>query len=202
MLTTKNINNQFSKACEDGNLVAVQKLLRKHPEEIDVNLPSSYYSRRYTPLMSACSGNHVFIIKRLFCHPGFNINATNRENETALAYMCRMNFSFSFAIVRLLLTHPDIDVNIPDKKGRTAITYTFRPVAAGDIFRLLLPRSLILNLNITSESDLWVPTILLEYQAIVLLATSRHCKRVGLRSLFARSMSMDLIRVLKSFLLL
>ena len=83
----------------------------------DINVPNS--SDGNTPLIITVLNGNVEILQMLLNVPSIDVNAQNRNLDTALHVATRTN---NVTMIAMLLTHPQINPNIINNDGHTALS--------------------------------------------------------------------------------
>jgi len=141
-----NLGNQEGKsalflACEKGFTdiakVVLLSLTNTQPL-LDINAGS----RDHSPLMIACKGGHVEVVKELLERGGDKVDVNRVRNGSALTNACN---SGNIEILELLLNHPNIDINQKIDKGSTLLHHICRENQLPQLRRLLQLSHLNLN---------------------------------------------------------
>ncbi|XP_012235574.1 ankyrin repeat, SAM and basic leucine zipper domain-containing protein 1-like [Linepithema humile] len=176
------LEEDTANACMKGNLDVIQKYLEKHDinkflytgwtlllyaisyvqlEIIEYLLihdaDPNKHKDGFTPLMALCNttkGTTEKSLKSLvlLIQSEANVNATNKQRETALMYACK---SQDMEFVAELIKHVK-DINVCDSDGRTALSYA---VIANkpDIVKILLDHKA--DISLTDRNNLSVKDI-------------------------------------------
>ena len=145
-----NLSNQEGKsaffvACEQGfsDIVKAMLLSRSTTQPLlNVNVAS----KKHSPLMIACKGGHVGVVKELLGSGGDKVEVNRVFSGSALTNACD---SGNMEILELLLNHPNIDVNQKIQQGSTVLHHVCYKNRLAQLKRLLqLP-----TLNVNHQTD-------------------------------------------------
>lgn len=193
--------DEYFDACQLNDIEKVKNIQRDHWHLVHPNHHNNRYIANLwsgswtgeTPLTMACICGHVDVVAELLKHPYINVNQRNKDNDTPLIIACKNPNRLNLFIVRLLVNQPKINLELIGNGYMKAIDYAFQ-MEQHDLIKILLPHSFITGLYFN-------PTIalgrqLLNYRVTVTLISLQHITRLGLKSPFAKLMSLDLIRLL------
>ena len=133
----------FFVACEKGftDIVKVMLLSRSITQPLlDVNAGSNNYY--YSPLMIACKGGHIGVVKELLERGGDKVEVNRVIQGSALTSACD---SGNMEILELLLNHPKVDVNQKIQYGSTLLHHVCYNNQLAQLKRLLQLPTLKLN---------------------------------------------------------
>ncbi len=109
---SKATDKKLKKACEEGPLELVQKLIE---QGADVN---SQYDGNWTPLSIACAHNRNSEITKALIEAGADVNHKDGMPTLTLAVICNKNVE-----VIKLLVNAGADLLVKDSYGKTAMNY-------------------------------------------------------------------------------
>jgi len=146
-----NVTNQEGKsaffvACEKGFTEVVKAMLLAIPSTqplLDVNAGSKHHS----PLMIACKGGHIGVVKEILERAGDKVDVNRVRSGSVLTNACD---SGNMEILEMLLSHPKIDVNQKIDKGSTLTHHVSHHNQLPQLRRLLQ----IATLNLNQQTDL------------------------------------------------
>ena len=107
-------------AIEKNDIEQVKQLISK--SKFPINIKNK---KGETPLISASRKLNRKIIELLLKHPKINVNATTKDNWSALHYLCSKEVGQNLSLIKLLLAKPEININVQNGNGDTALHLVF-----------------------------------------------------------------------------
>ena len=107
-------------AIEKNDIEKVKELISKSKFPINIKNKEGE-----TPLISASRKLNRKIIELLLKHPKINVNATTKDNWSALHYLCSKEVGQNLSLIKLLLAKPEININVQNGNGDTALHIIF-----------------------------------------------------------------------------
>jgi ankyrin repeat protein len=122
------LSKLFTRACEDGDMVVIELLLKSGA--IDIN---DYMPDGFTPLHKACLRNNADVVTKLCNYPNIDVNKT--KGATPLYSACEKGFT---SIVNILLGKIGVDVNKSAETEDGSLLYIACEKGFIEIVRLLI----------------------------------------------------------------
>jgi ankyrin repeat protein len=114
---------ELYKACEEGNLKAVNALLAQGVSKTVLNF--KFGEQKHTPLWIACHNGHLDVVKRLLEESKIDVNKKDDAGRTAFYVACEKGY---LKIVEALLSHQSIKPNICIPNGMTPLAIAYSSV--------------------------------------------------------------------------